>query len=102
MRKFLWRLLSQAYPAWLRWRYGMHIGTGCRISWSAHLDKSVNPKGIYIGNNVWILREAMILSHDHCRGVITDTHIEDNCVIGVRSIILPGLTIGSDSVIGGG
>ena len=80
----------------------MHIGTGCRISWSAHLDKSVNPKGIYIGNNVWILREAMILSHDHCRGIIADTHIEDNCVIGVRSIILPGLTIGNDSVIGGG
>ena len=102
MRRYLWKFLTQAYPIWLRWRYGMHIGKNCRIAWSAHLDKSVNPKGIYIGDNVWILREAMILAHDHCRGIIADTHIGDNCVIGVRSIIMPGLTIENQVVIGGG
>ena len=102
MRKRLWKLFTQLYPAWLRWRYGMHIGKDCRISWSAHLDKSVNPKGIWIGNHVWILRDAMILSHDYCRGLITDTRIGDNCIIGVRSIIMPGVTIESHSVIGGG
>ena len=102
MRKQLWKLFTQLYPVWLRWRYGMHIGKNCRIAWTAHLDKSVNPKGIHIGNNVWILREAMILSHDACRKMIVDTHIEDDCVIGVRSIVLPGITIGTHSVIGGG
>ena len=101
MRKYFWQQFSKLYPAWLRWRYGMHIGENCRIAWSAHLDKSVNPKGIYIGDNVWILREAMILAHDHCRGIIADTHIGDNCVIGVRSIIMPGLTIENQVVIGG-
>lgn len=102
MRRFLWRIMTKIYPAWLRWRYGMNIGSGCRIAWTAHLDKSVNPKGIYIGNNVWILREAMILSHDACRGIIADTVIGDNCIIGVRSIVLPGLTIGPNSIVGGG
>lgn len=89
------------YPYWLRWRYGMDIGKNCRISWKAHLDKSINPKGIHIGENTWILSGAMILAHDHCRGLKIDTYIGDNCVIGVRSIILPGLCIGNQVVIGG-
>ena len=80
----------------------MDIGKNCRISWKAHLDKSVNPKGIHIGDNTWVLSGAMILSHDHCRGLITDTRIGQNCVIGIRSIIMPGVTIGDESVIGGG
>lgn len=43
--------LVDLYPRYLRWRYGMDIGKNCRISWKAHLDKSVNPKGIHIGDN---------------------------------------------------
>lgn len=102
VRKFLWKILVEVYPAWLRWRYKMDIGRNCRISWKAHLDKSINPKGIHIGDNTWVLSEAMILAHDHCRNLITDTFIGSNCVIGVRSIILPGVKIGDCSVVGGG
>lgn len=100
MRKKNWRILVNLYPYWLRWRYGMDIGKNCRISWKAHLDKSINPKGIHIGENTWILSGAMILAHDHCRGLKIDTYIGDNCVIGVRSIILLGLCIGNQVVIG--
>lgn len=35
-------------------------------------------------------------------GLKVDTKIGSDCVIGVRSIILPGLTIGNQVVIGGG
>lgn len=80
----------------------MDIGKNCRISWKAHLDKSVNPKGIHIGDNTWILSGAMVLSHDHCRGLITDTYIGHDCVIGIRSIIMPGVSVGNESVVGGG
>ncbi len=80
----------------------MDIGRNCRISWKAHLDKSINPKGIHIGDNTWVLSGAMILAHDHCRSLKTDTYIGKNCVIGVRSIIMPGLSIGNQVVIGGG
>ena len=73
----------------------MDIGRNCRISWKAHLDKSINPKGIHIGDNTWVLSGAMILAHDHCRSLKTDTYIGKNCVIGVRSIVLPGLSIGN-------
>ncbi len=102
MRKFLWKILTEAYPCFLRWRYKMDIGKNCRISWKAHLDKSVNPRGIHIGDNTWILNGAMILAHDHCRGLKTDTYIGSDCVIGIRSIVMPGITIGDQSVIGGG
>ena len=79
----------------------MDIGRNCRISWKAHLDKSINPKGLHIGDNTWVLSGAMILAHDHCRSLKADTYIGANCVIGVRSIIMPGLMIGNQVVIGG-
>lgn len=80
----------------------MDIGKNCRISWKAHLDKSVNPKGIHIGDNTWVLSGAMILAHDHCRSLKADTYIGKNCVIGVQSIIMPGLSVGNQVIIGGG
>lgn len=101
MRKYLWRIYTQLYPWLLRNIYKMNIGKGCRIAHSAHLDKSINPKGIHIGDNTWILREAMILAHDHSRNLRTDVRIGSNCVIGVRSIIMPGIHIGNQVVIGG-
>lgn len=66
IRSKVWGILVDLYPRYLRWRYGMDIGKNCRISWKAHLDKSVNPKGIHIGDNTWVLSGAMILAHDHC------------------------------------
>lgn len=101
IRSKVWGILVDLYPRYLRWRYGMDIGKNCRISWKAHLDKSVNPKGIHIGDNTWVLSGAMILAHDHCRSLKADTYIGKNCVIGVRSIIMPGLSVGNQVVIGG-
>ena len=102
IRTKLWGLLTSAYPAYLRKAYGMHIGKDCRISWKAHLDKSINPKGIFIGDGTQVLNGAMILSHDACRDLKTDTYIGKNCVIGVRSIVLPGVIIGNSCIIGAG
>ena len=101
IRKSMWNVLVSLYPQYLRKLYKMDIGEGAVISWTAHLDKSVNPKGIHIGKGTWVLREAMILSHDHCRKLKTDTRIGENCIVGIRSIILPGVTVGNQVVIGG-
>ncbi len=46
----------------------MHIGANVRISYKAKLDKSINPKGIHIGDNTWVLADSMVLAHDYCRG----------------------------------
>ena len=98
LRSFLWVKMTTAYGSYLRRVYKMDIGDQCRISWKAHLDKSINPKGIHIGDRIYVAFGAVILSHDHCRSLKIDTYIGKDCLIGVRSIILPGVQIG-DSVI---
>lgn len=102
LRSKLWGIASDIYPAFLRVRYGMHLGKGVRIAHGAHLDKSINPKGIYIGDQTWVLNGAFVMAHDHCRSIKADTRIGNNCVIGINSIIMPGITIGDEVVVGAG
>ncbi|CAA0154381.1 acyltransferase [Tenacibaculum maritimum] len=102
MRKLLWNFLSKIYPLFLRKRYRMNIGKNVIISYKARLDKSINPSGIYIGDNTWILANSLILAHDHLRSLKLDTRIGSNCLIGVDSIIMPGITIGNHVVVGAG
>lgn len=95
------------YPWYLRSHFGMDIGKNVIIARTVHLDKIINPRGIHIGDNTWVLRNAMILAHDYCRGENGtgkryDTFIGKNCVIGINSIILPGLTIGDHCVVAAG
>ena len=102
IRSFLWRHITRLYASYLRRAFGMDIGEDCRISWKAHLDKSINPQGIHIGDGTDVLNGAMILSHDNCRSLKVDTYVGENCVIGVRSIILPGVRVGDSCIIGAG
>ena len=101
-RSKIWSLLTAIYPWWLRKWYGMTIGTNCVISTGVRFDKTINPKGIHIGNNVWILKGAIILSHDHCRKLKDNIQIDDNCVIGLNAIIMPGVHIKEHTIVGAG
>ena len=102
LRSKLWTLVTNAYPGFLRRWYKMDLGKGVRIAHKAHLDKSINPKGIHIGDRSWILNGAFVMAHDHCRALRTDTYIGHDCVIGINAIIMPGVHIGDDVVIGSG
>lgn len=82
--------------------YGMDIGEGTVISRRAQLDRGINPKGIHIGEYTRVTGGVLLLSHDACRKLKTDTYIGSNCFIGARSIILPGVKIGNEVVIGSG
>ena len=62
LRSKLWTLLTNLYPAYLRKVYKMPIGRGVRIAQKAHLDKSINPKGVHIGDRTWILNGAFIMA----------------------------------------
>ena len=99
LRKKVYKIVTRLYPWFLKTAYGMDIGQDVIISRSAKLDRAINPRGIHIGEGTWILTEAMVLSHDHCRGLKADTHIGENCVIGVRSLIMPGVSIGNSCII---
>lgn len=107
LRRRMWGFLSGIVPTYYRKCYKMDIGKNVIIAKTVHLDTSVNPRGIHIGDNTWVLRNAMILAHDHCRGkngrgALFDTYIGRNCVIGVNSIILPGVSVGDCCVVAAG
>lgn len=102
LRSKLWAKVGNTYLTILRKIYGMDISESARISHKAHLDKSINPKGIHIGDRTWILNGAFIMAHDYCRALKTDTYIGNDCVIGVNSIIMPGVHIGNQVIIGSG
>ena len=102
LRSKLWTILTNAYPEFLRRWYKMDLGKGVRIAHKAHLDKSINPKGIHIGDRSWILNGAFVMAHDHCRALRTDTYIGHDCVVGSNAIIMPGVHIGDEVVIGSG
>jgi len=92
--------------SWLTVNYyrfmGIKIGKGTYISMNAHLD--VRRGKISIGNNVDIGKGACILSHTGYQEVKEGqiTAIEDNVRIFVNSIILPGVKIGRNSIVGAG
>lgn len=80
----------------------MDIGRNCRISWKARFDKNINPKGIHIGEYVRITGGVTILAHDDCRKLKADVYIGNNCFIGNKAIILPGVKIGNEVIVAAG
>lgn len=91
-------------------KLGVKIGENCRIyisSWGTE------PDMVEVGNNVTITSEVVILTHDGSTCLVKDDNgdryykyapvkIGDNVFIGYRSIILPGVEIGSNVVVAAG
>ena len=88
-------------------RKGYDISYSVIVEGTTRLDK-LNPKGIHIGENTLLAGGSVVLSHDHCKRVgnnqpyLTDTRVGRNCFIAVGVIILPGVTIGDEVVVGAG
>ena len=106
LRQRIARHLGELVSLYHRLR-GCDIGSNCRISKSAILDHA-HPKGIHIGNNTRVLIEAMILAYDYSRAQLEgqrmwcDTYIGNNCVIGGRAMIMPGVHIGNHVYVAAG
>jgi acetyltransferase-like isoleucine patch superfamily enzyme len=102
MRRRCWWLLVSLTIWKYKHIYGMDIGEGVIIAPKVRLDRSINPKGIHIGDYTRVLFDSLVLAHDACRSLKVDTYIGRHCVIGVRSVIMPGVKIGDSSVIAAG
>jgi acetyltransferase-like isoleucine patch superfamily enzyme len=86
---------------YLRTFMKMDIHPGARISLKANLDLT-NPRGIHIGEGTYVTFNVVILAHDLSRVLHTDTYIGKNCFIGAHAIIMPGVRIGDQCIIGSG
>lgn len=101
IREFI-RLIVLGIRHWYLTKvWGMHIDKSARIGFGAKLDKTF-AKGVYIGEESFVASSATILTHDFCRGIHAKTTIGKRCFIGVNSLIMPGITIGDNVIIGGG
>jgi len=81
--------------------WGMDIHPTTELSLSAKLDKT-HPQGVHVGAYSYIAFEARILTHDMTRDLSLHTRIGENCFIGGRSIIMPGVEIGDHCIVGAG
>lgn len=89
-------------------RKGYDIGEDTIIE-KVKLDK-VYPNGIHIGKECLIASGTVILTHDHCKRsgpsildcYVADTYIGDRCFVAVNTIIMPGVKIGNECIIGAG
>jgi acetyltransferase-like isoleucine patch superfamily enzyme len=81
--------------------WGMDLDPTCTFSLSVRFDKT-HPAGIHVGAETYIAFDAAILAHDTTRRIYLHTRIGRHCFIGARSIILPGITIGDESVVAAG
>ena len=98
VRTYLFRRLIGVRRHWLRSIWGMTIGDGSEISFSARLDKT-NPKGVFIGDYTAVTFDSVILTHDAVNNVDRDVKIGSYCLIGARSFIYPGVTIGDQCIV---
>lgn len=86
---------------YLRTFFKMDIEANVRLSLRASVDFT-NPRGIHIGEGTCIAFHAVILAHDLSRLWHADTHIGRNCFVGAHAIVLAGVRIGDECIIGCG
>src|SRR4051794_4058891 len=87
--------------AYLTRVFGMDIHPTAQFSLSAYFDRTY-PKGVHVGRNSWVALEAVILTHDRTRGLYLQTRIGENCFVGARSLVLPRVTVGDNSIVAAG
>ncbi len=85
----------------LRRLYKIDISKTARISFRAKLDKT-KPKLIHIGDESYIASGAIIFSHDFSRKLYKDTYVGKRCFIGANAIVMCGVRIGDEVVVGSG
>lgn len=88
---------------------GVKMGKNVRIYGNPFWMFSTEPWCITLGNNVHITREVVFITHDGGTLLFRDKIptleftapivVKNNVYIGVRSIIMPGVTIGNNCVI---
>ena len=99
LRHSIWLRFAKLKKWYLTAFYDADIHSSARISWGAVIDKS---KNIHIGAESYVASGVKILAHDFCRAISLNTTVGERCFIGINAIILPGVTIGDEVIVGAG
>lgn len=106
-----WYLASRRPVAYAR-SIGVTVGERCRFLGLRPGTFGSEPYLVHIGNHVTITGGVQFITHDGGVWIFRDEHpaldviapitVEDNVFIGIRAVIMPGVRIGRDSVVGAG
>lgn len=115
-RKLIYTIYNAVYARLNHEKYARHIGVN--VKGTIHIYGNplhmfgTEPWCITLGDNVHITREVLFITHDGgtllYRKYVKDLEITKPIVvgndvyIGVRSIIMPGVTIGNNVIVGAG
>ncbi len=86
---------------------GISVGENCAIFSDIRSSESYL---ISIGNNVTISNDVQFITHDNCLDRVLEDksdvfgriNIGSNCFIGMRTLIMPGVTLNDKTIVGGG
>ena len=101
IRHYIWRTKIGVRYFYFTKIMKMNIHPTVRIAAEARLDGTY-PKGIHIDEETYIAGGAIIYTHDYCRAIHNDTYIGKRCFIGANAIIMCGVKIGDEVVVGSG
>jgi acetyltransferase-like isoleucine patch superfamily enzyme len=94
-------VLTGARRRWLAMRRGVIIDPSASISLSSRMLASYRG-AIVIGPESLVAFKTLLLTRDPVSGAIAPIMVGRRCFIGGGSMILPGVTIGDESIVGAG
>ncbi|WP_439546234.1 acyltransferase [Sandarakinorhabdus sp.] len=86
---------------WLQWRTGVIIDETASVSLSSRLLPG-RPGGVNVGAETLLAFKTLIDATDMATGIVHPIHIGRRCFIGGGSMIMPGVTIGDESIVAAG
>jgi acetyltransferase-like isoleucine patch superfamily enzyme len=86
---------------WLKLRHGITIPASTSISLSARFVQPC-PDAIEIGEDSLIAFKTLLMADRAADGTVRKVRIGDRCFVGGGAIILPGVTIGNESIVAAG
>ena len=101
IREQIWICVMNIWGGYLRRILKVDVHKTARVSFKARLDGAA-PEAIHIGKETFVAKGVVILAHDFCRAMSSDTYIGERCFIGVNAIIMCGVKIGNEVIVGSG
>lgn len=93
---------------------GVHTSGNFKVGYGVYFDAG-NASHIYVEDGVWIASQCLFLCHRRILNdykesddynqlpyKIEDIYLKQGCCIGMRSIIMPGVTVGEGAIVGVG
>ena len=79
----------------------MTINSSALLAVGTILDRA-NPHGVHIGADSYVASGALILAHNYVYASHGETRIGERCFVGANAIIMCGVTIGDEVIVGAG